>query len=757
MTTITRPGEVTKTAAESEQRPRYTGQGMPRIDGLAKATGAARYTFDLSMPDMVYGVVVGATIAHGTVRAVDHAPAQAISGVLLVLSAENCPPTPAPDPEQKPFVWFNPTIDFDGQPVAFVVATTRAAAEDGARALRISYDTLPHHATLRDGLAVGQSEDPDGGNITNDMWGAHYRRGDVAVGWAESTTRIEAEYAIAPEAHTPWETFATLAHWTGDMLTVYESTQTVDGIRGQLATALGVNKDQVRVIAEYIGGGFGAKFDALPQCPLAAFAARQLGRPVKAWLSREQAFRLGRYRPATIHQLRIGATADGQLRVIDHTCQSQGAIGDDYYDYGAMTARFLYASPHVASVHRIVRTHFVPPTAMRGPGVFQAQFALESAMDELANQLGIDPIALRRLNQVFINPMTEKPYSTQSMLTCLDRGATLIGWGRRAPTPATPIRSGIRRGLGVAVAYWPTFRGKSTTGITLDAEGSVIIRTSSVDIGTGQYTILAQVAADALGVDPQDIVVRLGDTTLPTGIGAGGSMAASATANATHLAALALRERILTAALAMAESPFAGCVIEDLTIAGKHVTHRADKTRAITLATLARANDGAISTEATWKPEQTTTELADFGAHFAEVEVDCETGQTRVVRFVAVHDSGRVLNANTFRNQLYGGIIWGISAALMEELTVDARQGRMTNASLAGYHIPTALDIDDITVEWIDEPDTDANALGVKGVGEVGITGTAPAIGNAIANATGVRLRSIPFTPRRVLEALFAK
>lgn len=764
MTTVTRP-QTTTPAVEPQpgrqrtEQERYAGQPMPRLDGLAKATGTALYTFDRQLPDMVYGVVVGAAQAHARVVAVDHASALEMPGVLLVFSVENCPPTPARDDQHEPYVWFSREIVFDGQAVAFIVATTHTAAEDAARALRVSYDPLPHAATLAAAMApdapqVGASPnivDPDDGKLGDGLWDANYRRGDVQQGLQKADVALTARYTIAPEAHVPWETFATLATWDGSLLTIYESTQDPNGARDTIAAALALEPDQVRVLAEYVGGGFGAKFDPLPQAALAARATHQLQRPVKTWLACALGMRLGKHRPATIHDLQVGAAASGELTALDHLCYSAGSPGDSYYDMGAMTARFLYACPHVLSQHRRVNVTFTPPTSMRAPGGFQSQFALETALDELAHALALDPIDLRRRNHAAINPMTGKSYSSQQMLACVERAAALIGWDRRTPAPSAKHPSGVHRGLGMAVAFWPTFRTRSQTGVRIDAGGAIIVSTSAVDIGTGTYTILAQVAADAVGADLRDVRVQLGDTRHPAGAAAGGSMGASAASNATHVAGQAAREALITAALAIPDGPFAGCSAADLTTAWSQVLHHDDPQRALSFAAVTRAA-GEISVTGSWKPEKVDVELADVGAHCAEVEVDIETGMVRVLHFVAVHESGRVLNAQTFRSQLAGGIIWGISAALMEAMQIDRRQGRLLNAGLAEYHIPTALDIDQLTIEWFDEPDLHANPLGVKGVGEVGITGAAPAIGNAIFNAAGIRLRDLPFTPRRVLE-----
>ena len=761
--TITTPKPRDRPALPAPAPERYTGGDVPRLEGLAKATGTAQYTFDLTRPNMAFGVLVGATIGRGSVVQVDHAAIATRPGVLLVLSATAPPTSPTVGADAPPILWFNRTIDYDGQPVAYVVAETLATAEDAARALPISYVEEPVVATLRDALAddapqlraEGNISELEDGAFGNTLGAANYRRGDVTAGLAASAASVTAIYAIAPEVHTPWETMVTLAEWADDHAIIHESTQAPHDVQEYVAQHLGVTTDQVQVIAEYVGGGFGAKLESPISCALTAYAARHLGRPVKSALSRAMLFRMNKHRQASEHHVRIGAQVDGSLAAIDHLCTIAAAIHDDFYDLGASTARYLYRCPNVLSQHRLVRVAVNLGTYMRAPAAFQSQFALETAMDELADQLGMDPVALRLHNLVTTHPISGKDYSSTTLAECLTRGAARIGWERRMAAGAE-VSGPVRRGLGMAIAHWPTYRGSSRTGISIDDAGQVTVSTSSVDIGTGQYTILGQVAADALGATLADVVVRLGDTRLPRGILAGGSMGAAATSNATHLAALAARAALVQAALAIPNGPFQGLAAADLLTTHSQVMAKADASRAISFAAIARHAGGKIAVEETYKPEKSRLEMADYGAHFAEVTVDIETGEIRVPRYVAVHDSGRVLNAQTFRSQVQGSVIWGLSAALMEALEVDRQRGRVLNAGLAGYHIPTALDIGELDISWLDDPDLAANPLGVKGVGEVGITGVAPAIGNAIFNATGVRLRSIPFTPRKMLEALTA-
>jgi len=740
----------------------YIGREMPRIDGMAKATGAARYTFDITLPDMVHGTLIGATIPHGRVVQVDASAALALDGVLLVLSVENTPPTPANGPKGKPYVWFDRTIVNDGQDVAFVVATTQAIADETATLIAVTYERLPFVATMDDALADGAPLAGDGPNVINpddegqeedELDRAHYTRGSVADGLSAAAATIDVTYTTPPEFHNPWETCVSVASWSGDAVTVYDSTQNPHNVQKGVAAALGIAQARVRVIAEHVGGGFGLKLKATTQAALAANASLQLGRPVRARLTRAQMTRGTRQRPATRHHIRMGADASGTLTAIQHDLWTANSPNFSYWENAAQSSRHLYACPNVISRHWRVNVNQSEGWAMRGPGSMQNQFALESALDELAAQLGIDPIELRRRNEPTTH-ISGKPYAHRTVMQCLERGAEMIGWDRRAQPAGSMIDGPRRRGIGVAVAYWPVYRIRAQSGIEIDLDGRVHVRNSSVDIGTGTYTIMAQIAADGIGARIEDVTVTLGDTTLPQMPSAGGSWLASSGGMAVHNAALAAREQIIAAAIALPDGPFAGCTPADLTTSAGSVCRIDDFGRSLPFEAVMRAHGEAISAIGTWSPRDATVELSDFGAHFAEVEVDVETGIVSVVRFVAVHDSGRVLNAKTFRSQLYGGVIWGISAALMEEMHMNPQHGRVANANLWDYIIPTALDIGTIDIAWLDNPDYDANALGAKGAGEVGLTGATPAIANAIYNATGVRLRDLPFRPHRVLPAL---
>lgn len=754
MTTVSKPKE--------DQRTEYIGQGVPRIDGLAKATGTAQYTYDMTLPNMVFGTLVGATIAHGDVTMIDATRALALPGVLLVLSSENTAPTPPAKPDGKPYIWFNRTITYDGQDVAFVVATTQALADEAASLVDVTYAPLPHAATMHDAMQdgaphAGPEEMPnvdDPGDIYDDP--ADYRRGDVEAGLAEAAATVQTEYTLPNQIHHPLEAHVTVAQWADDAVTVWDSVQWPLGAQRTIAGALGIARSKVRVITTHVGGGFGSKLSTKSQAPLAALAAKQLGRPVRARLTRSQMARNARHRPATLHRMRLGGDASGQLTAIEHIMWSSGSPASDYYETGAWATRFLYACPNVISKYWRVRVNEDLPGSMRAPGDMQAMFALEAGLDELAHALNVDPIALRLRNYTAVNPVSGKEYTSKRIQQCLERGAELIGWPDRAQPPGSLHNGPIWRGIGCAVAHYPLWSSEAEAEVRVLPTGAVIVTSSAVDLGTGTYTILTQVAADGIGARLADVTTRLGDTDMPKAPIAGGSMIASNVSPAVYRAAQAARDALIKAALALPDAPFQGMTAADLTTGESRVYASEVPSRSMSFAEVAQANDVPIIGKGKWKKTDESKEAANFGAHFAEVEVDVETGMVTVTRFVAIHDSGRVINAQTFRSQLYGGVVWGISNALLEESRMDRRQGRILNANLWDYLIPTSLDIGQITVESLDIPDFEANPLGLKSVGEVSITGVAPAISNAIFNATGVRLHELPFKPQRVLTALLA-
>lgn len=754
MTTIAKPQQT--------QQTEYIGQGVPRTDGLAKATGTALYTYDITVPDMVFGTLVGATIPHGTVTKVDATRALALPGVLLVLSSENTDPTPPPKPDGKPYVWFNRTITYDGQDVAFVVATTQTLADEAASLIDVTYATLPHAATMHDAMQdgaphAGTADMPnvdDPADVYDDP--ADYRRGDVEAGLAQAAATVQTEYVLPNQIHHPMEAHVTVAQWADDAVTVWDSVQWPLGAQRTISGALGIGRDKVRVITTHVGGGFGSKLSTKSQAPLAALAAKQLGRPVRARLTRAQMARNARHRPATLHRMRLGGDATGQLTAIEHVMWSSGSPVSEYYEMGAWATRFLYACPNVISKYWRVRVNEDLPGSMRAPGDMQAMFALESGLDELAHALHLDPIAVRHRNYTAVNPLSGKPYTSKRIEQCLQHGAELIGWDQRAQPPGSRREGPIWRGIGCAVAHYPLWSAEAEAEVRVLPTGEVIVTSSAVDLGTGTYTILTQVAADGVGAQLADVTTKLGDTDMPKAPIAGGSMIAANVSPAVYRAAQAAREALIQAALALPDSPFQGRTAAELTTSASRVAVSAEPGRSLRFAEIVQAHGAPIIGKGQWKKTDESKEAANFGAHFAEVAVDVETGMVTVQRFVAVHDSGRVINAQTFRSQLYGGVVWGISNALLEESQMDRRQGRIHNANLWDYLIPTSLDIGQITVESLDIPDYEANPLGLKSVGEVSITGVAPAIGNAIFNATGVRLHELPFKPQRVLTALLA-
>lgn len=740
-------------------RPQHIGQPLSRQDGVAKVTGLARFTADIALPDMLFGTIVSATIPHGHVEYVDHTCAESQASVRLVLSAENQSAILPASADASSYNWFDRDITYDGQNVALVVAETQQAADEAARLIHVTYMPLPFVATLHDALADDAPPAGKGPNLEDPVEIYHepadYQVGDVASGFAQSDVVVSTEYSLPSQVHNAFEPHVTVASWDGNCLTVYDSVQDIYRTRQQLADALGLAPQCVRVISQYIGGGFGSKLLPKSQAFLAALASLHLKRPVRVQLSRAQMSRNATHRPATLHKMRIGADSSGKLLGIEHIVWAGDSPKSSYYEMGAWTTRFLYACPNVRSKHWRVRINQGPPGHMRGPGKFQSQFALESALDELAHALALDPIELRRRNHTLQNPLTNKPYSAKRMLECLETGADLIGWQNRAVIPGERRQGSKCRGIGCAVAYYPYHANEAHAEVLIDGDGMITVHSSAVDIGTGTYTILAQTAAEALGAVPEDIAVQLGDSSFPFAPGSGASKTAASVAPAVYAAAQDARRQLIDAAQRLEHSPFADLPAEDLIIHVGRICYRHDMSRSLGIADLlATLGGGSIHGRGSWSEQDEKFTIASIGGQFAEVEVDSETGVVAVQRIVAVHDCGQVINPHLFQSQLYGGIIWGISHALFEEQLMDRQHGRIYNTNLWNYLIPTGLDIPQIDVVALDFPDYAANRLGVKGAGEIGITGITPAIGNAIFNATGVRLRKLPFKPSYVLNAL---
>ncbi|EDZ97744.1 Xanthine dehydrogenase [Burkholderia sp. H160] len=732
------------------------GQPLDRVDGLLKVTGDARYAAEFPAARLAHAVLVTSTIAAGTIASIDASRAEAVPGVLLVMTYQNAPRLPnggkaafAPPAGRRLSVLQDDEVHYNNEPVAVVVADTLEHAADAARQLRIVYE--PGAAALDFAQAKAHAHAPDRpqGRQTDTL------RGSFEDGMQSGDVHIEATYTTPIEHHNPMEPHATMAQWDGPQLTVYDSTQGVSDTAQVLAKTFDIAVSDVRVISPLIGGGFGCKGSSWSHVSLCAMAARQTGRPVRLALERPQMFGPVGARPRTEQHFVIAARHDGTLTAMRHDSISNTSVIEDWTETCCMVTRMLYAVPNQVTTHRLVQLNVGTPTFMRAPGETTGSFALESAMDELAVALKMDPLALRLKNYADSDPQEHKPWSGKSLRECYRIGAEKFGWSRRPLAPRSMRKGNTLIGYGMGTATYPANRSEASALAQILPDGTAVVASGTQDIGTGTYTVMTQVAADALGFTPEQIHFALGDSSLPHAPVSGGSQSAASVSPAVRDAASQARGQLIALALADAASPVHGLALDDVTVESGWVVSRSQPgKRDPAAAIIARAGGKPIEASATVKPGDETQKYSfhSFGAVFAEVHVDAELGTIRVPRVVAVYDVGRVLNEKTARSQMLGGIVWGIGAALQEESTLDTRYGRFTNANLAEYHVPVNADIGTLDITFLDRPDPYINSLGVRGIGEIGITGVVAAIANAVYHATGVRVRDLPITLDKVMK-----
>ncbi len=689
------------------------GQARPRLEGPDKVTGAARYAAEQPAGGLVYGWAVQSSISKGTITRIDADPALATPGVLAVLSHQNAPRLQS-SADRELFLLQSPEVAYRGQIVAMVVASTPEAAREAARLVGLEYETAAHTTVLTEdhpSMYAPAKVNPDFPTDT--------AVGDFDAAYASAEVRIDHAYSTPAYFNNPMEPHATTAQWHEGRLLLYDSNQGSSIVAETLATLFGLPRHAVRVISEHVGGGFGSK--GTPRCApvLASMAARHVGRPVRLALTRQQMFATTGYRTPIIQRIRLGASADGRVNAVCHDAISQTSTIKEFAEQTAVYTRSMYAAPHRRTTHRLARLDVPTPSWMRAPGECPGSFALESAMDELAIACGIDPIEIRIRNEPSVNPEDNASFSSRNLIACLREGARRFGWVGRDPTPATRRQGSWLVGTGVAGAAYPARSRPSSASASASADGAYQVRINATDIGTGARTALWQVAADALAVPPERVTISIGDSALPEAPVAGGSMGMASWAWAVTKACQALRERIHTAG---------GAVPPD----GVHVqTNTAEDVMA--MATYARRT---------------------FGAQFAEVRVNVDTGETRASRLLGVFAAGRIVNATTARSQFIGGMTMGLSMALHEEGQLDPRFGDWVNHDLATYHIASNADVGQIEAYWIDEDDPRVNPVGIKGIGEIGIVGMAAAIANAVYHATGVRVRDLPVRLDKLLAQM---
>jgi xanthine dehydrogenase YagR molybdenum-binding subunit len=732
------------------------GQPINRTDGRLKVTGAARFSAEHPVPHLAHAVLVLSTIPSGRITGIDTAPALKMPGVLAVMSHLNAPRLPAggragagsPPAGRVMNLLQEDQVHYSNQPVAVIVADTLERARAAAAQVRITYRR--QDAMLDFDEAKKSAHRPE--KVKTDP--PDTRRGNVESGLREAAAQVDVVYTTPMEHHNPMEPHATIAAWDGDHLTLYDATQYVSGVRDTVAKTLGLPAAKVRVICPFVGGGFGCKGSTWSHVVLAAMAARQAGRPVKLVLDRPQMFGPVGGRPNTEQRFLAAAAADGVITAMRHDVTASTSFIEDWIEPAALTTRMLYACPNQITSHRLAKLNIGTPTFMRAPGEATGTFALESALDELAYALNMDPVRLRLQNYAENDPDSGKPWSSKSLRECYRTGAERFGWERRSAQPRS-MRAGEKLvGLGMATATYPAYRSPASARARILADGTAVVSSGSQELGTGTYTVMTQVAADALGMAVENVRFELGDTALPNAPVSGGSQSVASVAPAVQAAAIAARLKLVRMALADDASPLFGAQIEDVTIDNGWLANRNDPARREPMAAVIGRNGGQpveASMDAKPGDEREKFSHQSFGAVFAEVHVDPDLGEIRVQRIVASYGVGRLLNRKTGYSQLMGGIVWGIGLALMEETEIDPRYGRPVNANLAEYHVPVNADVGAIDIIVLDEDDPHINSIGAKGIGEIGITGVGAAIANAVYHATGKRIRDLPITLDKIM------
>ncbi|CAJ0731087.1 MAG: xanthine dehydrogenase family protein molybdopterin-binding subunit [Ralstonia sp.] len=721
------------------------GQPLDRTDGLLKVTGQARYSAEFQVPRLVHAVLVQSTVPAGRITRVDTHVAQAMPGVLLVMTHESAPRLPnGGKPALEPpagrvlSLLQDDQVHYNGQPVALVVGDTLEHAQAAARMVRV--EVAQQAARLDFETARADAHSP--GKVQGQS--ADTTRGDVVAGMAQAAQRIEAVYGTPMEAHNPMEPHATIAVWEGDSLTLYDSTQYVSGVRRTVAKTLGLSPDKLRVVCPFVGGGFGCKGSVWSHVVLAAMAARQVGRPVKLVLERPQMFGPVGGRPRTEQRIAMGAASDGRFTAISHDSLTTTSMIEDWTEPCAVVTRMLYDTPHQRTTHRLARLNIGTPTFMRAPGEATGTFALEVALDEMAYALGIDPVELRLRNDAVQDPEKRLPWSSKSLAACYRAGAERFGWARRNPQPGSMRKGNTRIGWGMATATYPANRSAAAATARYLPDGTAQVESGSQDLGTGTYTVMTQVAADAMGVPVDRVHFSLGDTRMPEAPVSGGSQSAASVSPAVQAAGTRVRDALIAAAIADANSPLHGLAADEVTVADGFLSARSGAREPVAAVVARYGRPIEVTAKVQPGEEKQKFSMHSFGAVFVEVHVDADLGVVRVSRIVGSYGVGRLLNAKTGRSQLMGGIVWGMGMALFEESLLDPRYGRIVNNNLAEYHVPVNADVPDIDILVLDEADPHINPLGAKGIGEIGITGVPAAIANAVYHATGRRVRELP-------------
>ena len=735
------------------------GGSISRKDGRLKVTGRAPYAADQPIAGVVHAVAIQSTIANGRITAIDGRMAEKAPGVLAVIHHGNAPTLYRPDndfmsaskPGEARVVFEDDRVHYSGQYVAIIVAETLEQARYAAELVQVSYAV--EDPTIETDAALDSAYLPDeffGEKLTT-------TRGDPDVALSRAAVTHAATYTTPIEHHNPIEPSASVAVWNGDELTLYETTQWVAGARKTVAQTLGMHEEKIHIVSPFIGGGFGCKGFVWPHSILSAVAAKRVNRPVKLNLTRKHMFSACGHRSETKQYVQLGAERNGRLVAIDHDTVVQTSMVDEFVEACGNTSRFLYSCPNVRVRHRAVRVNVATPTPMRAPGENPGLFALESALDELAYLLNMDPVELRIVNHADVNEQARRPWSSKYLKECYRMGAERFGWAKRAPQPGSMRDGNVLVGWGMATATYPGIRSPGAAKVRLLQDGHVDVVSATQDMGGGTYTTMAQIAADVMGIAIERIRTVLGDSLLPPAPVSGGSMTTASILPATRKAAQDALSKLRHLAATMPASPFTNRRPDDIVAEGGRVFPKgAHPSSGLPYEdVLKRTNQTEIEGEGYTEPgpERDKYAFQSFGAQFVEVRVDPEIAKVQISRVVSAFDVGKIVNAKTARSQGYSGVVMGVGVALMEHTVYDSRDGSIITSNLADYAIPVNADTRSIDILFVDKPDPfiDSDGLGARGLGEITVTGVAPAVANAVYHATGRRIRDLPITPDKLL------
>lgn len=764
-----------------------TGKPIDRVEGRLKITGQATYSAEFEIPGLVYGALVTSTITKGHITDIDSTAALKMKGVLTVMTYKNSMNLHFPqgsDPGAGKFAekdllpLQSDRIFYDGQAVAVVIAETFELAEQGASVVKITYSKEEPLIDLEKNL--GKAYKPKAGLGGQQL---EQKRGDAALAFNSAAVTLEQTYTTPVYHHNAMEPHATIAQWKEDELLVYDSTQSVFGSRNLLSNMLGISTEKIRLVSLYIGGGFGSKGFSWPNTVMTVMAAKLVDKPVKLVLTRQQMFSTAGRRTQTVQNIKLGSDSAGKLSSLTHNTISETSFVDEFTESCGLASIMIYETPHAAISHQLVRLNRGTPCPMRAPGEAPGSFAVEVAMDEMASELKMDPVEFRLANYSEIDPQKKKPFSSKNLRECYTRGAELIGWSNRNPSPGSQKEGNYLVGYGMSTATYPANRSASTAKAILFAAGNAEIECCTQDIGTGTYTVMTQIAADALSLPVSQVKMKLGDSNYPKGANSGGSQVSASVGPAIRAASLGLIDKLVNLSVMDMTSPLHGAMPENIdsqdgrlflkTQPDKGESYSAilakaqlQKLEAEAITEASTREQAEASPPAAGSPEEKVKQESkknaavqedekidrkaysfhSFGAQFVRVLVDPDLMTVHVDKAVAVMDIGKVLNLKTAKNQIMGGMIFGIGMALMEETQYDPNRGRVVTRDLANYLVPVHADMPEFEVEFLDKPDMIISPIGARGIGEIGITGMAAAVANAITHATGKRVRDLPIT-----------